>query len=246
MDTILISPASATVWAIPAIVFSIIIPLIGIAFFSYTMSCRLKPLFRASPDPRFDRIKDRIMNMVKYAIIQYRQPRYMLAGVLHISIFAGFVILSLRSITLVILGFSEGFVLPGLGGAAGHVYGVLKDFAGTFVLAAVLISVIRRGIFTPERYLVPPRYGKGHTWEAVFVLLLIAGLMTCDMFFEGSQAAARIQKGLETELLVPGTGTWIAAKILSGTPISRLQNVNMVVHHLRRLRRRVPAPDRVY
>jgi Fe-S oxidoreductase len=232
MDTLLISPASATACALPTIVFSIIIPLIGITLFTYIMVRRLKPLFLASPDPRLDRITDRIMNMVKYAIFQYRQPRYMLAGVLHIVVFAGFVILSLRSITLVILGFSEGFVLPGLGGAAAHIYGVLKDFAGTFVLIAVLIAMIRRGLFTPERYLVPPRYGKGHTWEAVFVLLLIAGLMTCDMFFDGSQAAARIQRGFEAEILIPGTGTWVVANILAETPIPRLQNIHLAAYFL--------------
>jgi Fe-S oxidoreductase len=232
MDTILISPANGTAYSIPLVVFSVIIPLIGVAFFSYIMSRRLKPLFLAAPDPRLDRITERIMHMVKYAICQYRQPRYMFAGVLHIIIFAGFMILSLRSISLVILGFSEGFVLPGLGGAAGHIYGVLKDFAGTFVLAAVLIAMIRRGLFTPERYQVPPQYGKGHTWEAVFVLLLIAGLMTCDMFFEGSQAAARIQKGLETEILVPGTGSWVVAGILAETPISWLQNIHLGAYFL--------------
>ncbi len=235
MDTVLISPANASVFAVPAIVFSIIIPLIGMAFFAYIMSRRLKPLFLASPDPRFDRVAERITNMFKFAIFQYRQPRYMLAGVLHIVIFAGFVILSLRSITLVILGFSEGFVLPGLDGAVGHVYGVLKDFAGTFVFVSVFIAIIRRGIFTPERYLVPPRYGKGHTWEAVLVLMMIGGLMVCDMFIDGSQAAACIQKGLGTEILVPGTGTWIAANILAKAPIQSLQNINLSAYFLHEL-----------
>ena len=232
MYNVLISPASANACAIPTIVFSVLIPLIGLILFTYIISRRLKPLFQASPDPRFDRIEERIMNMVKYAICQYRQPRYMLAGVLHIVIFAGFMILSLRSITLVILGVSEGFVLPGLGGSAGHIYGVLKDLAGTCVLLAVLFAIIRRGVFAPERYKVPPRYGKGHTWEAVFVLLLIAGLMTCDMFFEGSQAAARIQEGLETEILVPVTGTWVAAGLLAGTPIPMLQNIHLAAYFL--------------
>ncbi len=232
MDTILISPASASVGAIPASVLSVIIPLVGIALFTYIMVRRLKPLFLASPDPRLGRISDRIKNMVKYAIFQYRQPRYMLAGVLHIVIFAGFVILQLRSMNLIILGFSEGFVIPGLGGAAGHIYGVLKDFAGTFVLIAVLIAMIRRGLFTPERYKVPARYGKGHTWEAVLVLMLIAGLMTSDMFFEGSQAAAQIQKGLDTEILVPGTGSWAVANILAGTAIPSLQNIHLVAYFL--------------
>jgi len=235
MDTILISPAGSTVLGLPATVFSIIIPLVGIGFFTYVMVRRLNPLFQASPDPRLDRIGERIINMAKYAIFQYRQPRYLLAGVLHMIIFAGFVILSLRSITLVILGFSEGFVLPGLGGAGGHFYGILKDLAGTFVLIAVLIAMIRRGIFTPERYRVPTRYGKGHTWEAVLVLTLIGGLMTCDMFFDGSQAAARIQNGLETEILLPGTGTWAIAGILAKTPIPSLQNIHVGAYFLHEL-----------
>ena len=125
-------------------------------------------------------------------------------------IFAGFVILSLRSITLVMLGLSSNYVLPGMSGTAGQVYMVLKDLAGTFVLVACGAALYRRIIVKPERYAVPARYGKEHTWEVVLVLLLIIGLVTCDMLFEGSRAAAGIQKGFKTEILVPITGTWFS------------------------------------
>ena len=77
---------------------------------------------------------------------QIRQPRYMQAGVLHIIIFAGFLILSIRSISLVILGLYDGFVFPGLGGSLGVVYNFIKDYAATAVFVACIIAAYRRGI----------------------------------------------------------------------------------------------------
>ncbi|MCK5347776.1 MAG: (Fe-S)-binding protein, partial [Desulfobacula sp.] len=177
----------------------------------------------------------RFLKMFKYAIGQYRHPRYKDAGIIHIVIFAGFMILSLRSITLVLLGISDGYVLPGMSGMAGQVYRILKDFTEMFVLAACLAAMYRRIIVKPERYAVPAKYGKEHTWEAILVLLLITGLVTCDMVFEGSQAAAQIQNGFETEILAPLTGTWIAANILRFVPVDKLQNLHLGAYFLHEL-----------
>ena len=227
MDAALISPAEATVLGIPCVVFSLIIPLVGVGIFTYIIALRLKPLIKACPDPRLNRPVARFFKMIKYAVGQYRHPRYMDAGIIHMIIFAGFVILSLRSITLVMLGLSSNYVLPGMSGAAGQIYTVLKDFAGTFVLVACGSALYRRIIVKPERYAVPARYGKEHTWEAVLVLLLIIGLVTCDMLFEGSRVAAEIQKGFKTEILVPITGTWLAAHVLTVVPVHTLQNLHL-------------------
>ena len=227
MEAALISPAKASIFGIPAVGFSLLIPLVSVAVFTYIIAKRLAPLVMAAPDFRTDRKGERFFNMFKYAVGQYRQPRYMAAGVIHILLFSGFVIISLRSITLVMLGIKAGFVLPGFSGSLGHVYGVLKDIATTLVFAACLAGMYRRGILKPERYAVPPKYGKDHTWEAIFVLLLITGLVTCDMAFEGSLAAAQHQKGMGTELLIPFTGTWIAANILSGFSLAKLQSLHL-------------------
>jgi len=235
MVTALISPAKASFLGIPTVVFSIIIPLAGIGIFAYIIMRRIAPLLKAAPDHRFDHIPERIKNVIKLWFGQYRHPRYLFAGVLHIFIFFGFIILSLRSITLIFLGFWDGFVLPGLGGAAGHLYIAFKDIAATFVLIVALIAMIRRGIFKPARYAVPPKYGKDHTWEAVLVLLLIIGLVTCDMAFEGSLIAAQIQKELQVETLIPGTGDWLATKILSATPLDLLQNIHLTAYFFHEL-----------
>lgn len=232
METALISPAKAAVAGIPAVLFSVLIPVIGVALFTYIMALRLKPLVKAACDPRLDRLPLRVWKMIKYALGQYRHPRYLSAGIIHIILFSGFVILSLRSITLVLLGISAGYVLPGLEGTAGNVYGIIKDVAATCVLTVCVVAIVRRGFFKPQRYAVPPKYGKDHTWQAIFVLLLIIGLVVCDMVFEGSLAAAQIQKGLKTQVLVPGTGTWMAAHILNASPFEKLQNLHLTAYFL--------------
>jgi Fe-S oxidoreductase len=114
-----------------------------------------------------------------------------------------------------------------MSGTSGQIYLVLKDFAETFVLFACLAALYRRIIVKPQRYAVPAKYGKEHTWEAVLVLLLIIGLVTCDMLFEGSQAGAEIQKGFKTKILVPMSGTWFAAHILSFLPVDTLQDLHV-------------------
>jgi hypothetical protein len=227
MEAALISPAKATVFGIPTVIFSLIIPLVGVGIFTYIIALRLEPMVKASPDPRLNRPADRFFKMIQYAVGQYRHPRYMAAGIIHIIIFAGFVILSLRSITLVMSGLSSSYVLPGMSGISGQIYMVLKDLAETFVLLACLAALYRRIVIKPERYAVPAKYGKKHTWEAVLVLLLIIGLVTCDMVFEGSQAGAQIQKGFKTKILVPMSGTWFAAHILSFIPVDNLQDLHL-------------------
>jgi Fe-S oxidoreductase len=226
MEMALISPANATLLGIPAFIFSVLIPVIGIGIFIYIMNKRVMPLLKASPDFRFDRIPERTVNLIKLWLIQYRQPRYMLAGVLHIMIFAGFIILSVRSTSLVIIGFYEGFVFPGLNGFIGHVYNILKDYAATMVLAACIIAAVRRGIFKPKRYAVPEKYGKDHTAEAVFVLCVISTLMISESLFEASLAAAQVQGGLESEFLSPGTLVWLFKNMLLDTPAVILQKIH--------------------
>ncbi|HHP7236501.1 MAG TPA: electron transfer flavoprotein, partial [Desulfobacterales bacterium] len=178
MDSALISPANATFFGLPGTVLFVLIPLLGIGIFAYIIYRRFVPLRLAAADPRFDRGGERIGGVVKYWLGQVRHPRYRFAGIMHILLFAGFLILSLRSLTLVFMGFVDGFVMPGLGGSAGHVYSVLKDLTTTWVLVVAVILILRRAFFQPERYAVPPRYGKKqHTGEAILVLGLISGLV---------------------------------------------------------------------
>ncbi|WP_299976595.1 (Fe-S)-binding protein [Desulfobacula sp.] len=223
----IIGPASFKFFGIfPAVILSFILPVIGIGLFSYIMARRIAPLVRANPDSRFDQIGKRVKNLILVWLGQIRQPRYMLAGVLHIVIFAGFLILSIRSTSLVIVGFSDGFVVPGFGGLLGDIYNFFKDYAATCVLIACIIAAVRRGIFKPKRYAVPEKYGKDHTAEAVFVLGIIATLMISESLFEASELA---YTGHE-HFLAPLSLVWIFKGILSSAPQNVLQGLHIFTY----------------
>ncbi len=226
MEMALTPVAKVTILGIPFSLFAVLIPLIGISAFCYIMARRLIPLAKAQPDSRFDRPKERIKSVIKFWLGQYKQPRYLDAGVIHIVIFAGFLILSIRSTSLVIEGFKPGFVFPGLGGFLGDIYNFLKDYAATFVLIACIVAGVRRGVFKPERYKVPPKYGKDHTFEAIFVLGLIGTLMIFESLYSGSMVAAQKQLGLHAEFLPPLTLSWLFAKLLASAPKGLLQFLN--------------------
>ncbi len=227
----LIGPASFKIFGFfPAAVLSLLIPVAGVVCFAYIMARRLAPLVRAAPDNRFNRIPERIMKVIKLWLAQYRQPRYRVAGIIHMVIFFGFLVLSVRSISLVFVGLSDNFVLPGFGGYFGHVYNFFKDYAATFVFFACVVAAIRRGIIKPERYKVPAKYGKDHTGEALFVLGLIATLMIAESLFEASNAAAMLQSTGHSEFLAPLSLCWIFRAMLSGASHNTLQTIHILAY----------------
>jgi len=226
MQPALISPASSSFLGIPANIIYILIPLAGVGIFAYILFKRIAPLLKAAPDDRFNRFADRIGSVLKIWLAQWRHPRYKLAGVVHIFLFAGFLILGARSTQLVFIGFVDGFTLPGFGGGFGDFYNILKDYATTWVLIAVAIAAVRRGIIKPARYAVPPQYGHEHTWEALLVLGLIATLVISESLFEASLIAAEVQKGLHAQFTAPVTLVWFFKHFLGAASPRVLQSLH--------------------
>ncbi|MFH2067607.1 MAG: (Fe-S)-binding protein [Pseudomonadota bacterium] len=232
MEPVLIAPSSFSFLGIPTILFSLVIPIVGVGLFTYIMARRIAPLVKAAPDNRFDDIPNRVINVVKIWLAQWRQPRYMTAGVLHILIFFGFLALGIRSTSLVIIGLKEGFVLPGMDGVIGHIYNIVKDYAATWVLIACIIAAVRRGVFRPERYDVPKKYGHDHTGEAVFVLGIISTLMISESLFEASYVAAQVQQGIKPEFLAPGTLAWLLKNMVLDKPQETLQSLHIASYYI--------------
>ncbi len=178
--------AHASYWSIPGFYLFLLIHITGIALFGYIAYRRIAPLLLAQTDIRFDRPLERLARVFKYWFAQWRHPRYPAAGVLHILLFAGFLILVIRAFAVLGLGFSSTPV-DAESSMAGLLYGYATNYAATVVFGCVLVAIFRRLVLRPVRYEVPPQRGQSHKADAVFLLALIGILMLADSFFEASQ-----------------------------------------------------------
>ena len=219
------APATALVAGLPARILFVLIPVVGLLAFAWIMWRRIIPLLKAAPDPRMGQVGQRLFLVLKIWLAQWRHPRYLLAGVLHIVLFLGFLVLGARSTQLVVLGFKDGFVLPGFGGALGTAYNFAKDYAATAVFLSVGILFVRRAFFKIERYAVPPKLGKDHTPEALFVLGMIETLVLSESLFEGSLLAAG-GAGSAPVLTV----AWAFHHLLLGASLPTLANLNLIAY----------------
>ena len=227
------SPERATYWLIPGRVLFSIITLLGIAGFSYLLAMRLSPLLQGAPDPRLDRPAERLSRSVKYWLAQWKHPRFMLAGILHIVIFLGFLVLSFRSLSLVIMGIFGQVVIPGFLQGVADLYSNVKDYAATLVFLAAIVAAARRAIFKPARYAVPEKYGRDHTPEAILVLGLIALLLISESAFEAS--GTLLPFGQAPEALAPLTLAWIFRSALLSSSRAVLVNLHLsayLIHEL--------------
>ncbi|HEY3929254.1 MAG TPA: (Fe-S)-binding protein [Candidatus Koribacter sp.] len=205
-----IPPAHALYCGVSGQFLFIAIPLIALCFFGWTIFRRLRPLFLALPDPRFDRPRERFALVLRNWLLQWKHPRYRLAGLLHIVIFLGFLVLSLRSLSLVLIGIFPGFDVQELLGHFTASYEYIKDYVATAVFAAVVVAAVRRVVFKPKRYQPRPGDTRNHTAEALTVLGLIAALMLSESAFgsgERAPAALTLAGGFRTVLTKLSVGS---------------------------------------
>jgi Fe-S oxidoreductase len=222
-------------WLVPGRDLFLTIHVLGIACFLYILAKRMVPLIRAERDFRFDRPLTRLGRVLKYWLGQWRHPRYKFAGTMHILIFAGFILLAVRAFSLLIVGVSENFVMPGLSGRAGAIYNITTDYAATIVFFCMVIAAIRRLVFKPTRYDVPAKYGKGHRADAVFLLGLIAILMVADSLFSASTAAGHAQRGQQGEALAILSLPWVFRIVIGSMSLATLGGLNIGAYLLHEL-----------
>jgi hypothetical protein len=221
------SPAQITDWLVPGRDLFVTIHVLGIACFVYIVAKRLVPLIRAERDPRFDRPLIRLGRVLKFWLGQWKHPRYKFAGTIHILIFAGFILLAARAFSVLIVGISEGFVMPGLSGKTGHIYEIITDYAATVVFLCMVVAAVRRLVFKPARYAVPAKYGRGHTADAIFLLGLIATLMVADSLFSASNVAGHVQRGQPAEALAILSLPWMIRMAIGSMPLATLWALNV-------------------
>ena len=107
---------------------------VALGTFATLMRPRLRLLLGAKPTQRFDQVGLRLLGVLKFAVGQWRMPRDLVAGVAHIFIFSGFMVVSVATLTHFIHAYAPGFRLPGL---VGDVYSLVKDIFQVLVLVGV-------------------------------------------------------------------------------------------------------------
>ena len=222
-------------WLVAGRTLFLVIHLLGIAGFAYIVARRLVPLLRAERDVRFDRPLARLGKVLKFWLGQWKHPRYRTAGILHIFVFTGFILLAMRAFTVLIVGVSPTFVMPGLSGKTGHIYEIATDYAATVVFLCMIVAIVRRLVFKPARYEVPAQFGKAHKADAIFLLSLIAILMLADSLFEATRAAAQAQPGQTAEFAAFLSLPWLFKVALVSTSLpalGRLYFTGYLVHEV--------------
>jgi len=172
-------PTHRLILGIPGRLLFGLLVLFAVLVFVYSVSRRIRLLLALSPESRFDRIGARIGKTLEYAFAQKRMFRDLYAGTFHIFLFTGFLVLTVRTLALVVEGFVPGFLL--LPGRAGDIYTLVKDIFEVLVLIGVAMAVARRAFARPKRLDL--------TRDAWLILFLIALLISADLASEGARVA---------------------------------------------------------
>ena len=186
------TPAQAVYFGLPGYVLFALVLLVTAVLFLVTASRRVQLLLigAGAPDDRFDHPFRRLWHVVEYGILQRKMWRDPYAGLYHILIFSGFVVLSVRTVMLVAEGLAPSAGMPFLSKGFWETYLVLKDVVLVTTLIGVLLALGRRHLFRKER--LDPSF------DADLILGLIGFLMVTDL-------TAGASRGL---LSAAGTSAW--------------------------------------
>jgi Fe-S oxidoreductase len=148
--------------------------------FAWSANRRWQLLKVGRPTIRTDHILERLIGTWRYAFKQEKMDYYQPAGIAHKLIFAGFLVLLLRSLILWGRGFQPGFNmwLFAPWQPLGPVYEFLKDIFALLVLAGTSVFFYYR--------LVDPQKRMTLHFEGILILLIIATMMLADMTYDGA------------------------------------------------------------
>jgi len=175
-------PTEATYFGVPGTLLFALVLLGSIAAFAYTASRRWHLLtIGGPPELRWDRPGERLRGLLTLGIFQKKMWWDGYAGLYHMLIFSGFVVLSVRTLSLVLEGLLPGAATPFLSGGAWSAYLLLKDVVLVTTLVGVVLALGRRYAFRKER--LDPSFDAG------LILCLIGFLMATDLLAGAAKLA---------------------------------------------------------
>lgn len=166
------------------------------AVFFWSAIRRWQLLRIGKPEPRFDRIEDRLLAVWNYAFKQEKMDYYQPAGWAHKLIFFGFLTLILRTLVLWGRGINPEWNLFILGPTQpiGKVYEFAKDLVGILVVVGVSVFFYFR-VIRPQKRMTLNK-------EAILILAIIFTMMIADMTYDGAALVLAARQG---ELCAPGS-----------------------------------------
>lgn len=162
-----------------SIVFAVIL-ISAIGYFLYSVKSFFNILKQGKSENRSGNIGKRLKNTFVFAFLQVKLMRQKLAGILHLAIYWGFVVLLL----VVIESFIEGFFPEFSFRFIGRFYSVItltQDIFGALVIASVVFSLFRRYIGTPKRLQVDSASKADATFILVMILMVIVTMFGANI-----------------------------------------------------------------
>lgn len=163
-------------------VWFVLLTLAAVGGVAWSLNRKLRLMLAGKGGVELNRWGERIKGLLVYAIGQKRMFHEPVAGVMHALIFWGFLVFSVRSISMVVEGFTSGWELPFLHTPFGFAYLLTKDVFALLVLAGVAVAAWRRAITKPARLEL--------SLDAWVILAFIAVLMITDLLADGARIAA--------------------------------------------------------
>jgi Fe-S oxidoreductase len=132
------------------------------------------------PAARWDAVPERLLAVLVFVLGQLRLLRNdFWPGLMHATIFWGFLVLTLGTIEFFGKGVTEAFALPLLSDTAGYL--ILQDTFSLLVIVALGYAAFRRLVTRPRRLTL--------SGEGLLILLMIFGLMVTDLVADGGRIA---------------------------------------------------------
>ena len=132
---------------ISGVVWFWLLTIVGVGGVVFSLSRRFSLLRAGRAENRFDRLGERFKHVLVYAIGQKKMFDDPVAGFYHLLIFYGFLVVSLRTVSMVFEGLFAGWELPLLDTPLGHAYLFSKDIFELLVLQLVeVFGVLPEGV----------------------------------------------------------------------------------------------------
>ena len=170
---------------------------VTLSIFAWSAYRRFQLITHGAKEPSFDlsrpgELGARVQHFLEYWLGQKKMPKnekYRVAGVAHVGIFFGFLILGLNTTVLWIRGFDQTFDFWGLLGRhtlLGDGYSFLKEVFAAIVLVGVLAFVYWRVVTRAKRMTLGT--------EGLIILGIIGTMMLADFLYNGAWLALEAQR----------------------------------------------------